>query len=237
MDYNQPLLEGQFLKRYKRFFADVKLGEQIVVAHVPNTGSLNGICDQPRPCRLLPSDNPERKLKFTLEQVQTPESWVGVNTQRANELAWEAFQLKKIPHWQSYFAGSREIKLNAETRLDLKLWNDAAQHFVEVKSVTLSDPAPKKKLALFPDAVTTRGQKHLLELIKLKSDGASTELLFIVQREDCINFSPAVEIDAEYGRLLNEASKAGVKISIYPAQLSLNRVSLDTQRELKLLLL
>lgn len=233
MDYNQPLIEGQFLKRYKRFFADVQLGGEIVVAHVPNTGSLKGICDQPRPCRVLKNDDPTRKLKYTLEQVKTDTSWVGVNTHRANEIVWEAFQRKMIPHWAEYQDGSREVKISAETRLDMKLTSSQKpEHFVEVKSVTLAEG----ECALFPDAVTTRGQKHIRELIELQKAGHTTELFFLVQRTDCVTFAAAQNIDPEYAELLTKAHSAGVKISIYPAILMNNRIELNAEKNLKLLL-
>lgn len=232
MDYNTPLIEGLFLKRYKRFFADIKIDGKVEVAHVPNTGSLKGICQELQACRVMPSSNPERKLKFTLEQLKLPSSWVGVNTHRANEIAWEAFINKQIPHWKIYNDGAREVKISAESRLDIKLSNSKGAHFVEVKSVTLAE----KNLALFPDAVTTRGQKHLNELMRLKNEGATAELLFIVQREDCTQFSPAQAIDFEYTRLLIEARNAGVKITIYPATLSSDRLVLNCNQELKLLL-
>ncbi|MCB0350261.1 MAG: DNA/RNA nuclease SfsA [Bdellovibrionales bacterium] len=232
MDYNTPLLEGQFLKRYKRFFADVKLGDEIVTAHVPNTGSLKGICDQPRNCRVQPSDNPARKLKFTLEQVELPTSWVGVNTHRANELAWEAFTHKKIPHWREFNEGAREVKINSESRLDMKLTSGESSLFIEVKSVTMAEGL----VAQFPDAVTTRGQKHLIELMKIKNDGALAELLFVVQRNDCHEFSPAKQIDPEYAKLLLEAQRCGVKISAYATTLTSDRAEIDSSHELKLLL-
>lgn len=235
MDYNTPLIEGQFLKRYKRFFADVQIGKKIEVAHVPNTGSLRGVCDAPRLCRVSLSSNPARKLKFTLEQVQTDTSWVGVNTHQANDLAWEAFQLKRIPHWQNYTTGTREIKINVETRLDMKFTNKtpgAAVYFVEVKSVTLA----RQAVALFPDAETTRGQKHLTELMRLRSQGAQTELLFVVQRQDCRSFSPADDIDPEYGRLLRAAATCGVKLTAYVTKFSAKDISLDPKNEIPIVL-
>lgn len=230
MDYNSPLIDGQFLKRYKRFFADVKLGNEIVVAHVPNTGSLKSVCDKERPCRLSPSTNPERKLKFTLEQVKTDTSWVGVNTHKANELGWEAFQLKLVPHWQNYKDAVREVKISKETRLDMKLIGNK-EHFVEIKSVTLA----KDGVAMFPDAETTRGQKHLDELVRLVQEGAEAELLFVVQRTDCDRFAPADDIDPVYGQKLRQAIAAGVKVSAYPVEISATRIQINTQKPLLLL--
>lgn len=245
MDYNTPLIEGQFLKRYKRFFADVRIGNKVEVAHVPNTGSLIGLCDTPHPCRVSPSTNPERKLKFTLEQIQTDTSWVGVNTHRANDLAFEAFNSKLVTHWHNYNTCSREVKINAETRLDLKLSSNiqnSAPRFIEVKSVTLarSQSTEKsseiEKTALFPDAVTTRGQKHLTELMRLQSQGLQTELLFVVQRNDCCSFAPAVDIDAAYARLLRMAADSGVKLTAYPVTMSERHILLDSKNEIPIII-
>jgi sugar fermentation stimulation protein A len=233
MHYNTPLIEAQFLKRYKRFFADFAIGKEVEVAHVPNTGSLKGICDAQRPCRVQKNDNPARKLKFTLEQVQTESSWVGVNTQTANMLAFEAFEKKIIPHWLKYQNIQKEVKINSESRLDLKLFNSSGEpHFVEVKSVT---GRYKNGTAYFPDAATVRGQKHLNELMHLQNSGATTEMLFIVQRSDCSTFTPAYDIDPVYGQLLEKAYNAGVKISVYPALLNSDRIELNTASELKVI--
>jgi sugar fermentation stimulation protein A len=230
MDYNSTLVEGRFLKRYKRFFADVQIGNEQLTAHVPNTGSLKGVCEQNRLCRLQRSDNPERKLKWTLEQVETPTSWVGVNTHSANTLVWEAINTKSVPEWRHFSHAIREVKINTETRLDFKLSSSEKSHFIEVKSVTLAEGS----LALFPDAVTTRGQKHIEELMRLIQQGASAELLFVVQRTDCVAFSPAHSIDPEYGRLLVEAAKNGLTVKAKPAFLSESRLLLQGSKNLEL---
>lgn len=226
MDYSSPLIEGQFLKRYKRFFADIEIDGKKVVAHVPNTGSLKGVCDEPRPCRVSPSDNPERKLKFTLEQVKTNTSWVGVNTHKANDLAWEAFQNKIVPHWKPFIDGAREVKISAETRLDFKFVNRAGRaHFVEVKNVTLAE----KNTAQFPDAETTRGQKHLTELMNLLNEEVTCEILFVVQRNDCTKFSPAEQIDPLYAELLRQAHKKGVMVTALPAKMTDKKIILTAE--------
>ncbi len=237
MTYPAPLIEAQFLKRYKRFFADVRLASgETVVAHVPNTGSLRGVCDAgtktPLPCRILKSNDPKRKLAYTLEQVQVNNVWVGVNTHRANEFAWQAFADKLISHWAPYTDGAREVKISDESRLDLRLENKKTghAHFVEVKSVTLARSQNKKSscTALFPDSETTRGQKHLRDLMRLQLEpNTTTEILFVVQRSDCLDFAPAEDIDPEYARLLREAQAAGVQISAYPVRLTAVGAELD----------
>jgi len=229
MKYNNgALTSGQFLKRYKRFFADVQVGGQTVVAHVANTGSLKGVCDTPHDCRIEFNDNPERKLKYTLMQVKTANSWVGVNTHLANQLVWEAWQNKKIPHWLNFTECQREYKISKESRLDFCLSNTTRKHFVEVKSVTYA----QGNVALFPDAVTTRGQKHLKDLMGLISKTTTAEILFVIQRTDCTEFSPAEDIDPEYARLLREAQAAGVTLSAYSATPERDRIELNNEKKI-----
>jgi sugar fermentation stimulation protein A len=218
MKFKTAVHQGIFLKRYKRFFADIELAGQVVVAHVPNTGSLKSASEVGAPCFVTESDNPERKLKFTLEAIQIPSgAWVGVNTSWPNLLAKEAFDARVFPHWREFNELKAEVKLSPETRLDLVLQDGKSnrRHFVEIKNVTMASGAVADRAgtAHFPDAVTERGQKHLRELMKLVSEGHSAEILFAVQRGDCRYFSPADEVDPEYGRLLREAQRAGVRVT------------------------
>jgi sugar fermentation stimulation protein A len=218
MKFKTAVREGIFLKRYKRFFADVKLGKETVVAHVPNTGSLKAAAEAGAPCLVTESDNPERKLKYTLEAIQMPSgSWVGVNTSWPNHLAKEAFEAKVFTHWKKFDELKAEVKLSAETRIDLVLSDSKSKkkHYVEIKNVTMAsgDVFTKKGTAHFPDSVTERGQKHLRELMKLVDAGHTAEILFAIQRNDCLHFSPADEIDPVYGKLLREAQKKGVLIT------------------------
>lgn len=215
MNFQEPTRQAQFLKRYKRFFADVQVDQNVVVAHVPNTGSLKSCLSAGAACVITESNNPERKLKATLQMIQTPTSWVGVNPALANSLAAEAWSQGLITDWRPFKALQREYKISKESRIDLVLaptQEDLEQkrglHFVEIKSVTYAEG----EVALFPDAVTTRGQKHLQELMALKRQGYGAELLFVVQREDCRRFQPADAIDPDYGRLLREARTAGVRV-------------------------
>ena len=218
MKFKTAVREGTFLKRYKRFFADVKLGNETVVAHVANTGSLKSAVEAGAPCLVTDAENPERKLKYTLEAVQTAAgAWVGVNTSWPNHLAMEAYQTQVFPHWKRFDQAKAEVKLSPETRIDLVLTDSKTEkkHYIEVKNVTMAsgDLSSKKGTAHFPDAVTERGQKHLRELMKLVGEGHSAEIFFAIQRSDCETFSPADEIDPEYGRLLREAQKAGVIVT------------------------
>lgn len=235
MKFKTAVREGILLKRYKRFFADVNLSGDTVVAHVPNTGSMKGANEPGRACLVTESDNPERKLKFTLEAVKSAGgAWIGVNTSWPNQLAKEAFNNKVFAHWQKFDQLQAEVKLNPESRIDLVLTQTKTgkKHYVEIKNVTLAvgDLEKNKGTAQFPDAVTERGQKHLRELMKLVDDGHTAEILFTVQRGDCITFSPADDIDEEYGKLLREAVKKGVTATAAVVRLSPDEIVLTNQQ-------
>jgi sugar fermentation stimulation protein A len=207
------LRQAEFVKRYKRFFADVRLDGETVVAHVPNTGSLKTCLFEGAPCLVSESTNPARKLKATLHFIKTPSGWAGVDTSLPNLLVFEAWQARRIPAWAEYAFARREFKISKESRLDMVL-APSSEHFdrleglryIEIKNVTLAEGGT----ARFPDAETTRGQKHLLELMKLQREGAACEIVFVIQREGCHEFTPADDIDPEYGRLLREAAATGV---------------------------
>lgn len=235
MQFQDPLLEGKLLKRYKRFFADVELNGEVVIAHVPNTGSMKGCSEPGSPCWVSPASNPERKLKYTLEMVKAPTSWVGVNTGHPNHLVKELWESKNLGHWREFDAGQLEVKISKETRLDMALWKnsenralkngklvsiEAPLHFIEVKNVSLCE----NDVALFPDAVTARGQKHLREMMELMNQGHTCEIVFVIQRQDCRFFSPADAIDPEYGKILREAHKKGLRIT--PLTCTMSRSSL-----------
>lgn len=226
MEFASPLLQGKLLKRYKRFFADVVLDGQIVVAHVPNTGSMMG-CNEPgSACLVSRATDPARKLQFTLEAVQADQHWVGVNTSWPNKLAIELFHTQVIPHWKIYDSYQTEIKISEASRIDLVLWSSQSTetkkwksddfkkhqpvHFIEIKNVTLKNGVT----AQFPDAVTERGQKHIEELVSLLQRGFTSELLFVVQRSDVQMFEPAAVIDPRYAELLRDAIKKGLKVTV-----------------------
>lgn len=215
MKISEPLRTGQFIKRYKRFFAEVFVDGETIVAHVPNTGTLKTCLFEGAACVISDSLNPARKLKATLHFVKTPTSWVGVNTRLPNALVHEAWSERRIEDWHRFTVAEREYKISKTSRLDMVLAvseKDLARknrlHYVEVKSVTYAEG----DTALFPDCVSTRGQKHLEDLMALKERGFGAELVFVVQRHDCHFFAPAKQIDPVYARLLRQAHKQGVKI-------------------------
>lgn len=235
MKFEKSFVEAQFIKRYKRFFADIDLKGKIEVAHVANTGSLKGVLSPGQRCYVTQHDDPSRKLKFSLEALQDPISlaWVGVNTSLPNKSMKEIFSavqekreslfdlakiLQDVPHWQEIVETKAEHAISKETRLDfrLKLKSQFATdkfHFVEIKNVTMRTVQNKDSHAQFPDSVTERGQKHLRELMQLVDQGHSCEIIFFIQRSDVNFFSPAQEIDPAYADLLIEASRRGVRIT------------------------
>lgn len=240
MKFSHKLQEGIFLKRYKRFFADIELNGQTVVAHVPNTGSLKGINNPGQPCLFSETDNPERKLKYTLQMIKSPAgAWVGVNTALPNAIVREKLEqqvahkkeLGIYAHWSDFDEVAPEFKISAATRLDfaLKKKGTDKMHFIEVKNVTLEEGG----VAKFPDAVTERGQKHIRELMALMDQGHTAELVFTVQRNDCVGFAPADDIDPEYGRLLRDAYHKGLRLTPVVVDLSPQVVELS-ERQLSL---
>ncbi len=219
--------KGQLLKRYKRFFADIMYENQIVTAHVPNTGSLKSCLFANQDCYFTTSDDPARKLKYTLEILATPTGYVGVNTRTPNEMIGAALKLGWLPHWTGFDEIKPEVKLNAETRLDFRLRQSNGPqtnyHFIEVKNVTLREG----EVALFPDAETTRGQKHLRELMELKRQGHGAEIVFFIQRSDVKQFSPATAIDPIYSSLLKEAHELGVQVTPILCDLTSTTITLS----------
>ncbi len=237
MKFPTPLQEGLFKKRYKRFFTDIEYKGEILTAHCPNTGSMMGLKDPDQPCRFSKVDDPNRKLKYTLQMVKTSSSWVGVNTALPNKLVAELFATNPLTHWKKFDSLQAEVKINDKSRIDLVLWNSqshdikkwnhknlkAPLHLIEIKNVTLAEDG----IAYFPDAVTTRGLKHLEELIEFQQNGFTCEMVYVIQRTDCKTFKPATHIDPNYGEKLKEAKKAGVKITALPCLLTKEYVNLS----------
>lgn len=218
--------KATLLRRYKRFLSDVKLKSgEVVVAHVPNSGSMLGVSTPGSPCLVSHSQNPKRKLKFGLEFVQVPSgTWVGINTAQTNRIVERAYLKKTVPHWRDYSQIKSEIKINSSTRLDFVLTSPIGKLlYVEVKNISMSEPP----IALFPDAKTERGLKHLKELVMLKEQGHGAEIFFVVQRNDCDRFRPAEKIDPLYAEGLRLARKAGVTVSCWACEFVENRMELS----------
>lgn len=216
MQWDSPVIVTTLKKRYKRFLADIVINEGIEVAHVPNTGSMTSCWDSDWRCLVTHSDNPNRKLKFTLEMTHNGESWIGVNTANANKLVKEWLINKQLSAFSAYDQVVPEKKHGA-SRFDfyLEAQDNLPACYIEVKNVTLK----LDDKAQFPDAVSERGQKHLKELMDLKKEGYRCAMVYVVQREDVESFSPAKTIDPVYAQLLNEAAHTGVEIYVYQCRL------------------
>lgn len=208
IDFPLPLVHGTLIKRYKRFLADVELDSgEIVTAHCTNSGSMKSCLEEGAPVYLSPVNDPNRKTKFTWEMIWINDGWVGINTSIPNLVAYEWVKAGIIPGLEGYTQVKREVKFG-DSRFDLFAENGNEQCFIEVKNVTLKEG----DWALFPDAQTTRGQKHLQTLMEVKAQGMRAVMLYIVQREDVKTFGPAWNIDPAYAKLLLEAHGKGVEI-------------------------
>lgn len=208
MKYPLPLIHGRLIKRYKRFLADIILDTgEVITAHCTNSGSMKSCLDEGAEVYLTPVTDPKRKTRFTWEMIKINDSWVGINTSVPNRLAFEFMKNNIIPGLEGYTEIKREVKYN-DSRLDIFAQKPGETCFVEVKNVTLKEGG----LALFPDAVTIRGQKHLQTLMELKEKGIRAVMLYVVQRMDVKAFAPAEEIDPKYAQLLRQAQSKGVEI-------------------------
>lgn len=229
---NPKLYPGIIKKRYKRFLSDIILdsGEEIV-AHVANTGSMKTCWGEDWPVLLSKSDNPKRKLQYSLELTNNGNTWIGINTHKTNKLAIEAIENGTITELQGHKSLRAEYKIG-DSRIDILLEDeDDSKHFVEVKNVTLLGD---NNIATFPDSETKRGQKHLIELTSLVKEGHKASMLYIVQRGDVELFMPAKEIDPKYAELLSDAHKAGVNILVYKCKLTEDEISVYSQMPFKL---
>ena len=226
MKFKERLLQGTLVKRYKRFFADIKYKNKIITAHCPNSGSMMGLLDRGNKAWFSLSDNPKRKLKYTLEMIEVKNKKVGINTLLTNKIVLEALKHKKINSLNKFNHIKTESKFSDGTRFDFLLNDNKEKCFLEVKNVTL---LREKRIAEFPDAVTSRGTKHLNELYNAKKKGYQSFILYLIQREDCDSFKIAKDIDEEYKIAFSKALKSGVKILCYDCKLNNEEIKLNNQ--------
>jgi len=235
MRFAKALVPGRLLRRYKRFLADIELASGgVVTAACPNTGSMLGCCDPGSRVWLSESDSPTRKYRHTWEMVEARPAgsrrgvMVGINTGLPNRLVAEAIEAGVIGELSGYGTIRREVAFGEErSRIDLVLESPGrAACYVEVKNVTA---AVADGVALFPDAVSARGTKHLRELMRLKEKGLRPVLVFCVQRGDVGEVRPADAIDPLYGRTLREAVAAGVEVVAWRAKVTARTISLETR--------
>ena len=224
MEFTKSLLKGKLIKRYKRFFADVKLGEEIVTAHCPNTGSMKGLLDEGNNVYLLQNNNPKRKLKYGLEIIKARKNLVGVNTHMANKITQHALKNNLIKELKDSDLIKPEVFFNKDTRFDFLIEKNSQKFFLEVKNVTLFRNI---NTAEFPDAITLRGSKHLLTLIDAIKKGYKSYLLFLVQIQNMEKFKIAKDIDTEYYNNYLIAKKAGVKFLAYRCYISSKKIFID----------
>ena len=222
MIFPEKLVHGTLINRYKRFLANVRLDNGTeVVAHCTNSGSMKSCLENGAEVYLTPVNDPKRRTKFTWEMIKINGDWVGINTGNPNKLAFDAISAGKIPELSGYTSVKREVKFG-DSRFDVFAENETEKCFVEVKNVSLKEG----KYALFPDAVTTRGQKHLNTLMEVKASGIRAVMLYIIQRSDVEIFAPAIEIDPDYAKALKLAVNAGVEVIAMQAKVTPEKIEL-----------
>jgi len=230
MEFTKSLIKGKLIKRYKRFFVDVEINKEIVTAHCPNTGSMKGLLDQGNDVYLLKHDDPKRKLKYGLEIIKAKKNLVGVNTHMANKIVNHGLSNNLIKEIKDNDTIKPEVFFNKETRFDFLVEKNKQKIFIEVKNVTLFRD---KKTAEFPDAITSRGSKHLLTLIDAIKKGYKTYQIYLVQIQNMEYFKIAQDIDAEYYKNYLTAKKAGVNFLAYRCKISPKEIFIE--RKLKII--
>ena len=220
MKFTSTLIKGKLIKRYKRFFVDIKANNSVLTAHCPNTGSMMGLLNEGNNVWISKSDDPKRKLKYTLEMIETQKKLVGVNTHRANRIVQHGLENKLLKEFKSVKKIKPEFKYSDDTRFDFL----CDKNIIEVKNVTL---IRDNKYAEFPDAVTTRGSKHLNKLTNSIKKGYIPYVLFLTQIQDINHFRIAKDIDKNYYQNYLLAKKSGVKFLAYGCSLSSKEIKIE----------
>ena len=224
MKFTKALIKGKFLKRYKRFFADIKVNKEIIIAHCPNTGSMMGLLNENNDAWVLKNEDPKRKLKYTLQILKTSKNVIGVNTHLANKLVHEGLQNNTLLEFKNLDKIVTEKFYNKETRFDFFVEKNKKKIFIEVKNVTLIRDG---KTSEFPDAITTRGSKHIKTLMDAHKKGYECYVLFLVQIENCKYFRIAKDIDNEYYENYKLAKKSGVNFIAYNCKVGSKEIKID----------
>jgi sugar fermentation stimulation protein A len=231
MRFEQKLQPGILIRRYKRFLADVKMPDgSLLTVHCPNSGSMLGCSEPGSPVMLSRSDNPARKYPHTLEMVRSGNAWIGVNTSLTNKLVREALENGVVEEFGRPDVIIQEVKTSDNTRLDFLLERKGRRIFMEVKNCSLAE----KRTAMFPDAVTVRGTKHLRELAALKQQGHGAAVFFCIQRRDADRFLPARHIDPVYAETLVKVAKEGVLVIAYQAEVSPREITIARRLPVKI---
>ena len=224
MEFTKSLIKGKLIKRYKRFFTDIKIKEEIVTAHCPNTGSMKGLLDEGNQVFVSKNEDPKRKLKYTLEIIKVKKNLVGVNTHFANKIAYHGLSNNLVKEVVNNDSIKPEVFFNKETRFDFLIEKNNQKIFLEVKNVTLFRT---KNIAEFPDSVTSRGSKHLKTLIDAIKRGYKCYLLFLIQIEGIENFKIAKDIDKEYYKNYLLAKEAGVNFLAYRCKINSKEIKIE----------
>ena len=224
MEFNKSLIKGKLIKRYKRFFADIKVNREIVTAHCPNTGSMMGLLDEDNDVWISKNNDPKRKLKYTLEIIKAKKNLVGINTHLANKIVHHGLENNLIKELKYKEDIKSEVFFNKETRFDFLIRKKNKESFVEVKNVTFTR---NNNIAEFPDAVTTRGTKHLKALIDATKKGYNSYILFLVQIQNMEYFKIAKDIDINYNENYLLAKKAGVKFLAYRCKINSKEIKIE----------
>ncbi|MDC1124702.1 DNA/RNA nuclease SfsA [Pelagibacteraceae bacterium] len=231
MNFENKLIAGRLIKRYKRFFVDVKIKNKTITAHCPNTGSMYGLLKKGNKVWVTKSDNPNRKLKYTLQIIEDKKSKVGVNTHLTNKIVHHALENNLIKEFDKKFEIKPETKFGKNTRFDFLITQKKFKAFIEVKNVTLSRI---KNLAEFPDAITSRGLKHINELLKASNMGYKIFILYLIQRDDCKLFKIAEDVDPEYSNSLIKAVKKKLNILCYDCKFLTKGIKLNKKVKFKI---
>ena len=220
MKFTNSLIKGKLISRYKRFFVDVEVNNKVLTAHCPNTGSMLGLLNKGNNVWISKVDDPKRKLKYTLEMIQSNKKFIGVNTHRANRIVEHGLQNKLFEEFKSIKNIKAEFKYSNDTRFDFL----CDKFLIEVKNVTLSR---KDKIAEFPDAITYRGSKHLRKLIESLKQGFKPYVLFLVQIQDVTKFKIAKDIDSDYYNNFIDANKKGLNFVAYRCKLNPKEIVIE----------
>ena len=226
MKFINSLIKGKLIKRYKRFFADVEVNNKVVTAHCPNTGSMLGLLNKGNDVWISKADDPKRKLKYTLEMIKSNQKIVGVNTHRANRIVEHGLKNKLFKEFRSIKNIKPEFKYSDDTRFDFL----CDKNLIEVKNVTLFR---KKDVAEFPDAITSRGSKHLKKLTESINLGYKPYVLFLVQIQNISKFKIAKDIDSDYYNNFTEAKKNGLKFIAYRCKLNSKEIIVEKKIQIE----
>ena len=224
MKFTKSLIKGKLIRRYKRFFADVKINKKNVTAHCPNTGSMKGLLEEGNEVYLHKNDNPKRKLKYGLEIIRANQKLVGINTHLANKIVNHGLNNNLVSELKNINTIKPEVFFDKDTRFDFLLEKNNQKIYLEVKNVTLFR---EKETAEFPDAITSRGSKHLLALIDAIKKGYKSYLIFLVQIQNMKKFKIASDIDNEYYKNYLIAKKSGVNFLAYRCKVSPKEIYIE----------